>query len=96
MSEQRYRADRAEHQLDGATVWRTDWMGGPTLARIDRCRLAGLLGEPRRTVYIMGEPDTWYSVPAVARYMGVRISGYVTVEEDESGHGNLVFQHCYY
>jgi hypothetical protein len=87
---QRYRADKAETQQDGAKVWRAHWMGG--LAKIEQCRLANLAGEPRRSVYITGEPDTFFSIPAVTRYMGKRIKGYVTGDDD----GNLVFRHCYY
>jgi hypothetical protein len=89
---QKYRADKAETQLDGAKVWYAPWMGGPTIAKITNCRLANLVSEPRRSVYITGEPDTYFSVPAVTRYMGKRIKGYVTSEDD----GNLVFRHCYY
>jgi hypothetical protein len=89
---QKYRADRAELQKDGAKVWYTHWMGGPTLAKIENCRLENLAGEPRRTVYITGEPDTWFSIPAVTKYFGKRVVGYVTGDDD----GNTVFRHCYY
>jgi hypothetical protein len=89
---QKYRADKASVQPDGAMVWHTLWMGGPTLAKIKYCRLANLAGEPRRSVYITGEPDTFFSIPAVTRYMGKRLKGYVTGDDD----GNLVFRHCYY
>jgi hypothetical protein len=88
---QKYRADRSEHQSDNATVWRSEWIGGPSLARINNCRLATLAGDMRRTVYITGEPDTWFSVPAVCRVAGCRVRGYVTSEDN----GCLVFNHVY-
>lgn len=89
---QKYRADKSEKQPDGASVWRAHWMGGPTLAKITNCRLANLEGEPRRTVYITGEADTFFSIPACTRYLGKYVRGYVTGDDD----GNLVFRHVYY
>lgn len=88
---QKYRADTSETKSDGSKVWYAQWIGGPSLAKIENCRLNNLVGEPRRTVYITGEADTWFSVPAVTRYMGKRIKGYVTSDK-----GVLVFRHVYY
>lgn len=88
---QKYRADKSERQGDGAIVWRSVWMGGEPLARINNCRLETLAGDMRRTVYITGEPDTFFSIPAVTRIMGCRVRGYVTSED-----GELVFRHTYY
>ncbi len=89
---QRYRADTSKVQSDGAIVWRSEWLGGPSLARINNCRWESMEGFPRVTAYITGEADTWFSIPAVARYCGCRVRGYVTGD----GNGNLVFRHCYY
>jgi len=89
---QKYRSDTSETQADGAVVWHANWMGGPSLARIDNCRLENLQGDMRRTVYIIGEPDTFFSVPAVCKLSGCRVRGYVTTDDDR----NLVFRHCYY
>ena len=89
---QRYRADESRTQSDGAVVWYTRWMGGPTLAKITNCRLVTIAGDMRRTVYITGEPDTFFSVPAATRLCGCYVKGYVTVDDD----GNHVFRHCYY
>lgn len=89
---QKYRADVSETQADGAVCWSARWLGGDSLARINNCRLANLQGEPRRTVYITGEPDTYFSIPAVCRYGGVRVRGYVTGDDE----GNAVFRHTYY
>lgn len=89
---QRYRADISAKQADGATVWCTQWLGGPTLAKVVNCRLENLAGDMRRTVYITGEPNTWFSIPAVCKVAGCRVKGYVTNDDD----GNAVFRHVYY
>lgn len=34
----------------------------------------------RATVYATGEPDTFFSIPAVCRLMGKRVKGYLTIE----------------
>ena len=94
MTLQKYRADTSETQPDGAVIWRANWIGGPSLARINHCRAENLHGEPRLTVYITGDADTWFSVPAKARYLGKVINGYVTGESDDGD--NLVFRHCYF
>lgn len=89
---QKYRADTSEPQTDGATVWFTQCYGFQTVAKIENCRLENLAGDMRRTVYITGEPDTWFSIPAVCKIQGCRVRGYVTGDDD----GNIVFRHCYY
>lgn len=88
---QKYRADISHPQNDGAVIWQSQCIGGPSLAKIDNCRLDNLAGDMRRTVYITGEPDTYFSQPAVCRLAGCRVRGYVTNED-----GNLVFRHTYY
>lgn len=87
----RFRSDRSEQQPDGAKLWYADWMGGPTLAKIENCRLANLEGDMRRTVVITGHADTYFSIPAQCSIAGVKVKGYVTSDE-----GNLVFRHVYY
>lgn len=89
---QKYRADKSAKQADGATLWHAEWMGGPTLAKIDNCRLENLQGDMRRTVYITGEADTWFSIPAVCKIADCRVRGYVTNDDA----GNAIFRHCYY
>ena len=89
---QKYRADEAHTQPDGSVAWYAKWMGGPSLAKIDNCRLVNLVGDMRRTVYIPGEPDTAFSQPAVCKLAGARVAGYVTGEDG----GSLVFRHVYY
>lgn len=92
MGMQKIRADKSERQPDGAIVWSAHWIGGPSLAMVENCRLANMAGDMRRTVYVQGEPDTVFSIPAVCKLAGKRITGYLTVDDD----GNLVFRHCYY
>lgn len=92
MSDQKYRADASKPQADGATIWFAKWMGGPTLARINNCRLANMQGDMRRTVYVTGDADTWFSIPAVCKLSGARVRGYVTGDDN----GNLVFRQVYY
>ena len=89
---QKYRADIARRQSDGATLWFADCIGGPLLlTKIENCRL-NLAGDMRHTVYIKGEPDTFFSQPAVCRIHGCRVKGYVTKDDDN----NLIFRHGYY
>lgn len=78
---QKYRADHSETTPGGAVLWFTEWMGGPTLAKIGNCAVVG--HHKRLTVYITGEPDTWFSVPAATRSRGKYIKGYVTYEDGE-------------
>jgi len=89
---QKYRADKYKVQSDNAVLYYSDWQFGPTLAKIYNCHLEGLQGDMRRTVYITGEADTWFSIPAICKIAGCRVKGYVTNGDS----GNLVFRHCYY
>lgn len=89
---QKYRADKLDRtQEDGAKVWVSNWMGGPSLAKIENCTMDNLAGDMRRTVYITGEADTWWTIPAVCKIAGCRVKGYVTTKD-----GNLVFSHVYF
>jgi len=95
MSLQKYRADVCETQPDGARVWRTNWIGGPTLAKIENCRLSSLAGDMRVTAYAQGDADTHFSIPAKCRLFGKILNCYLTVEDADDEH-NLVLRHCYY
>lgn len=86
------RSDVLEKQADGAIVWSANWMGGPSLAKIENCRLENLVGDMRTTVYIQGESDTFFSIPAKCYLFGKVLNGYVT----DDGEGNSVFRHGYY
>jgi hypothetical protein len=88
----KYRSDKSQPQQDGAILWFTDWIGGPTLAKIENCRLINLAGEMRRTVTITGQPDTYFSIPASCSIGGKTVHGYVTGDDE----GNTVFRQVYY
>lgn len=89
MSLQKLRADMAgDTQSDGATPWYARWMGGPTLALVRNCRCENRPEITPRTVYVRGEPDTWFSVPAACTYKRRTITGYLTTDDDR----NYVFR----
>ena len=92
MGMQKYRADTWQLQEDGAKLWFAKWIGGPSLAKIEGCRLDNMAGDMRATVYITAEPNTFFSQPAACSLKGCRVRGYVTGDDN----GNLVFRHCYY
>ncbi|WP_024516995.1 hypothetical protein [Bradyrhizobium sp. Tv2a-2] len=87
----RVRCDRSESQSDGATVWYADWIGGPSLAKIENCQWESIAGDMRVTAFVTGEADTYFSIPAYCNHRGRRVRGYIT-----STDGNLVFRHCYF
>lgn len=76
----RFRRDTSVEQGDGSVLWYAQWVGGPSLAAVQRCRVHGT--EKRYTVEITGYPDTWFSQPAVTRIKGRRITGYVTSDDE--------------
>ena len=83
MALQKYRADYAEPACpNGAIVWYARWMGGPSRAKIQNCPIDGAAAAPR-TVYIAGEPDTYFSQPAACRIKGRDVRGWISF--DESG-----------
>lgn len=87
----KYRSDKSKPQADGAILWFANWIGGPSLSKIENCQWESLDGQPRVTVHIQSEPDTYFSQPAKCYYQGKIVKGYVTGNET-----GLVFNHCYY
>lgn len=78
MGLQKFRADEAGYpDRNKAIPWYTKWIGGPTLALIRNCPTP--FGP--RTVYIQGEPDTFFSIPAACSYRRKKVYGYVTCYE---------------
>lgn len=78
---QKYRFDKdGDPCKNGAVPVYAHWMGGPSLAGIRNCptNVEGV----RRTVYILGEPDTFFSIPAACRMFGQRVKGYVGTDEE--------------
>ena len=76
---QKYRADYSETKEDGSIHWYAQWMGGPSLSKINNCRIDGV--DYRLTVYVTGEPDTYFSQPADTRRKGKHIKGYLTTDD---------------
>jgi hypothetical protein len=67
---------------NGAVGWRP---GGPfdclgPWAKVNNCPIHGT--ELRRTAYATGYADTYFSIPAVTRYKGRRITGYLSTNSD--------------
>jgi hypothetical protein len=87
MGMQKYRADRADlPTANGAIMWRSLWMGGPSPAKVENCPIGGVgAGLSPRTVYVMGEADTYFSIPAAIAYRGKRINGSLYCDEDAGG-----------
>lgn len=98
MGLQKYRADKqGETYPNGSVPWYVGRMGGSSLgpALIRNCPVVlqfgeGLLGPFKtlidgleRTAYITGEPDSFFSQPAAIKYLGKRVNGYIT--QDENG-----------
>lgn len=89
---QKYRADRqGETCANGAIPWHADWIGGPSLALVKQCPVNWQTDGATVTAYVTGEADTWFSIPAVCRYLGRRVKGYITT--DDFGY---VFHQVYY
>lgn len=92
MGLQKYRADKqGETQTNGAIPYYTNWFGGPSIALIKNCPIKNTVidtGIPARTVYVRGEPDTWFSQPAACKYKGKTITGYITSDDN----GNYEFR----
>ena len=78
MGLQKYRADMAgETQTNGATPFYTVWMGGPSLALIRNCPTPW----GARTVYVRGEADTFFSIPAACSVKGHTVRGFITQDD---------------
>lgn len=87
MGLQKFRADEAgEKRKNGSVPWYTRWMGGPTLALIRDCPVvrgvgsAGKLGV--RTVYVSGEPLTFFSIPGACRIGGKDVRGWIGSDDE--------------
>lgn len=79
MGMQKFRADECrERSANGAREWVANWMGGPTLSKVEDCPCED---GKARTVYITGQPCTWFSVPAATRVRGQYVSGFVTYDD---------------
>lgn len=88
MGLQKHRADRAGKACaNGARPWYADWMGGPSLAKIEACPVEGFPHIAPRMAYITKEADTWFSIPAAIKYKGQTVRGYITSRDCGEGEG---------
>lgn len=79
MGMQKFRADRrGETCGNGAIEWFADWMGGPTLSKVEDCPCED---GKARTVYVTGHPDTYFSVPAATRVRGQYVAGFISYDD---------------
>lgn len=80
---QKYRADKqGAKSANGSIPWYTNWMGGPSLALIRDCPCL-INGEnvTARSVYVRGDADTYFTIPAACRFKGKDVRGYLTADE---------------
>lgn len=92
MGLQKYRADRkGEAYPNGALPWFADWMGGPSLSKIEACPIEGFPHVAPRMAYITGEALDWGAIRAAIKYKGQTVRGYVSGANSEAPEG-LVFR----
>jgi hypothetical protein len=74
----KYRTDRYETNEHGQSIGYVDWIGGPTISRVQAVCPDGLT----RWAHVTGEPDTWFSLPAYVNNGGQgRITGWIGTDE---------------
>lgn len=78
MGLQKYRFDETgDTEPNGSVPLYSKWFGGPSLAGIRNCPCSDGV---TRTVYITGEADTFFSMPACVAVKGKRRKGFITVQ----------------
>jgi hypothetical protein len=87
----KYRCDVSERQSDDSVIWSAKWLGGPTIAKVENCRIDSLSGNWRVNAHVSGDADTYFSIPAYCYIKGIKVRGYLTTDEN----GLIVF-HCVY
>lgn len=81
MGLQKYRFDITnEPEPNGSIELRTEWLGGPSLAGVRNCPCSDGVA---RMVFVQGEADTMFTVPAACSIKGKRQKGNLT--HDEAG-----------
>jgi hypothetical protein len=78
MASLKFRVDREEVNEHGQIIGFTDWMGGPSLARIKNavCEDGSL-----RTAFLTDHPDSFFSIPARVNVGKRSVAGFVTQED---------------
>ena len=80
MASLKFRVDREETTENGQILGWTDWIGGPTLARIKGCVCSdGKI----RTAYVTGEHLTYWTLPARVNDGKKSVKGQLYFCEDE-------------
>ena len=89
MTSLKYRVDTEETNEHDQIIGRTNWIGGPSLARI---KGAVCDDGQRRTAYITGEADTFFSIPARVNAGKRSITGWLGCEDGLwHFHGDIPF-----
>lgn len=82
MGLQKFRADTQGAKCkNGSIPFFTEWLGGPTLSLIKNCPI-NAPDISTRTVYITGEANTYFSIPAAITFKRKTIKGFVTCDEN--------------
>lgn len=82
MGLQKYRFDETGPvEINGSIPLYSNWMGGRPLAGVRNCPCSDGIA---RTVYVRGEADTWFSIPAQCSIKGKRVTGYLSIDTVDS------------
>ena len=73
----RYRTDRTELNEHGQLIGYTDWIGGPSISKVQ----ADCPDGRQRWAYVTGEPDTWFSLPAFVNNGKAKVTGWIGTDE---------------
>jgi hypothetical protein len=76
---QKYRADYKETQNTGEILWYAEWLGGPTLSKIENCRI--VQQAKRRMVYVSGEANNIFAIPGRCKIFGKIVYGIITQDD---------------
>lgn len=79
MGLKKYRFDITKPNPDGSVMHYARWMAGDTLSGVSNCLCQD---GKRRTVYVRGEADTFFSIPAATSIKGKTVRGYLTINDD--------------
>lgn len=76
---QRYRNDwTGKTETNGSIPCYAVWMSGPSLSVVKKCPCEDGVS---RAVYVQGEADTYFSIPAATRIKGKYAKGWIGHEE---------------
>lgn len=78
MASLKFRVDREEENEHGQIVGYSQWIGGPSLARV---KGACLPDGSTATAYITGEADTFFSIPARINQGKCSVKGWLGCED---------------